>query len=158
MTSKSEMFAAYDGDVQAILEAWPNLDPEGYASWERTALIRLLSADVRRWQSRQTVTVEADARAEQAGQGRLVDVPAKRKRVEFRAKVSTDGGSVDFMALAGDQGALTLRQAALRDKPAAATTLARCERLLRIAELIEAETARLGRPVSVAEVIERVAA
>lgn len=159
MTSKSEMFAAYDGDVQAILEAWPNLDPEGYAAWERTALIRLLSADVRRWQSRQTVTVEADERAEQAGQGRLVDVPAKRKRVEFRAKVSTDnGGSVDFMALAGDAGALTLRQAALRDKPAAATTLARCERLLRIAELIESESQRLGRPVSVAEVIERVAA
>ena len=42
MTSKSEMFAAYDGDVQAILEAWPNLDPEGYAAWERTALTRLL--------------------------------------------------------------------------------------------------------------------
>lgn len=158
MTSKSEMFAAYDGDVHAILDAWPNLDPEGYAAWERTALTRLLSADVRRWQSRQTVTVEADTQAEKDGQGRLVDVPVKRQRVEFRAKVSTDGGSVDFMALAGDKGAMTLRQAAFRDKPAATTTLARCERLLRIAELIEAESKRLGRPVSVAEVIERVAA
>lgn len=108
MPTKAEVFAAYDGDVDAILEAWPNVDPVGYAEWERTALVRLLRSDVGAWQRRQCVRV--------------------------------------------------LREVAGRDKPGAATTLARCERLLRIAEMIESETKRLGRPVSVAEVIERVAA
>lgn len=159
MPTKSEIIAAYDGDPDAILEAWPNLDPEAYAAWERTALRRLMAADVSRWRSRQIVTVEAEERAEMAGQGRLVDVrPTRRKKVEFRASITTDDGPVDFMDLAGPAGAEAIRQAALRDKPGALTTIARCERLLKIAALVESESEIQGRPVSVAEIIERVAA
>ena len=159
MPTRSEIFATYGDDIDALLEAWPNLDPEGYAVYERNALRRLLSADLKAWQRRQTVHVAAEMRAEHAGQDRLVDVPAKRPApVAMRATVATDSGSEDFLALAGQHGADVLRQAALRDKPGAATTLARCERMLRIAELIESESARLGRDVTVAEVLERVAA
>ena len=159
MPTKSEIFAAYDGDLDAILEAWPNLDPEGYALWEQTALRRLLRTDVRGWRARQHVQVDREIHAERAGQDRLVDVPVKRREsVTMRATVTTDAGSESFLDLAGQAGADVLRQAAQRDKPGAATTLARCERMLRIAELIESESARLGRDVTVAEVLERVTA
>jgi hypothetical protein len=159
MPTKAEVFAAYDGDVDAILEAWPNVDPVGYAEWERTALVRLLRSDVGAWQRRQCVRVDREPKAE-TGQGRLegVPLPVRRKSVRMRARVTTDKGPREFLTLSGKAGAKVLREVAGRDKPGAATTLARCERLLRIAEMIESETKRLGRPVSVAEVIERVAA
>mgnify|MGYP007115078338 CR=1 FL=1 len=158
MPTRSEVFAAYDGDPDAILEAWPNLDPDGYAAWERTALQRMLRTDVRAWQRRQHVRIDRDLEADRSGQGQLVDVPRKRQDVRMRAKLTADGGSVDFLDLAGPDGAKVLREAALRDKPGALTTIARCERLLRLADLIASESERQGRPVTVAEVIERVAA
>lgn len=160
MPTKSEIFAAYDGDIDAILEAWPNIDPVGYALWEGQALARLLRADVKAWERRQTVRIDADLGDQRAGQDRLIDVgePVRRERVKARAKVATDKGSEDFLSLAGQHGADVLRQAALRDKPGAVTTVQRCERMLKIAALIESETARLGRDVTVAEVLELVAA
>lgn len=159
MPTKSEIFAAYDGDIDAILEAWPNIDPVGYAAWERTALKRLLRADVRAWRGRQHVQIDRELHAEHAGQDRLVDVPeARRERVKVRAKVTTDAGASDFLALSGKAGADVLRQAALRDKPGALTTVERCERMLKVADLIESESVRLGRDVTVAEVLELVAA
>lgn len=158
MPTKAEVFEAHGGDVDYILSAWPNIDPAGYAAWERTALRRLLAADVRAWQRRQTVRIDADAGKADSGQARLVDVPTRRRAVPMRAKVTTDAGAVDFLGLSGPAGARTLRQAALRDKPGAVTTLSRCERLLAIADLLDAESAEQGRPVTVAEVIERVAA
>lgn len=159
MPTKSEIFAAYDGDIDAILEAWPNLDPVGYALWEGQALARLLRADVKAWERRQTVRIDADLRAEHAGQERLVDVgePVRRERVKARAKIATDKGSVDFLSLAGPKGAAILRSAANRDLPGALETVARRKRDLTIADLIESESARLGRDVTVAEVLELVA-
>ena len=159
MPTKSEIFATYGDDIDAMLAAWPNLDPAGYATWERTALRRLANADVRAWQRRQHVRVDREVRTVNAGQDRLVDVPAKRREeVRMRAKVTTDRGSADFLGLGGKNGAKVLREAAMRDKPGAATTLDRCNRMLRLAELIESESERLGRDVTVAEVLERVAA
>lgn len=159
MTTRSEVFAAYGDDIDALLDAWPNLDPEGYAAWEHNALRRLARSDVRAWRSRQTVKIDRETAEADSGQGRLVDVPpARREQIRMRSVITTDDAAVNLLAIAGPEGADLLRQVALRDRPGAATTLARCERLLKLAELIEAESARQGRPVTVAEVIEQVAA
>lgn len=160
MPTKSEIFAAYDGDPDAILDARPNLDPVGYAAFEASALRRLLASDVKAWERRQTVRIDAEIRAEHAGQERLVEVPEpeRRERVKARARISTDQGSVDFLTLAGPAGAAILRNAANRDLPGALETVARRKRDLAIAALIESESTRLGRDVTVAEVLELVAA
>lgn len=59
----------------------------------------------------------------------------------------------DRLHLAGKTGADTIRKAVERDNRPAKTTLRRGRTDLRIADAVESESERLGRPVSVAEIL-----
>lgn len=152
MTARAELFAAYGDDLDGLLAAWPNLDPTGYAAWAEHAEHRQIKAEYARWRSRQTAAIRKTQRAELAPP--LFDAPpAKVPTVKVRAIIAHEGGDRRLMDLAGVDGAKVLREAALRDLGPAETTATRCRRMLDLAEQIQAESIKQGRPVSVAEVI-----
>ena len=160
MSRKTELYEAYADDARLALDAWANLDPVGFAAWQATVEERQYLADYRRWNSRRTVG--ALTTSPESADLPLFPLPPKsappKPVPQVRQTIVHDGRSIDLLALAGEDGARILRETALRDKGPASTTLARCDRMVKLAELIAAESKRLGRPVSVAEVIERVAA
>lgn len=152
MTTRADLFAAYGDDFPALLAAWPNLDPTGYRVWSEQAEHRQIKAEYARWRSRQTADIAKTRRTESAPP--LFDAPpAKVETVKVRAIIAHEGGDSHLMELAGEDGAKKLREAALRDLGPAETTTARCRRMIDLADQILAESERLGRPVSVAEVI-----
>lgn len=154
MTRKAEIFAAYGDDAESALRNWQQVDPDGYGQWSATVEQRTYVADYRRWASRQLSSVRASALKPKTDQARLFQpADGERESVEIRRTIVHDGTELVTAELAGLDGAQKLREAALRDLGPAETTAKRCRRNIEIAALIEAETIRLGRPVSVGEVL-----
>lgn len=151
MTTKAELFTAYGDDPRAILDAWPNLDPQGYAIWSDKAEERQILTEYRRWARTQTIKLERNPDHEE--HPALFPQPRKGKAITVRQTVVHDGEEVALLSLTGHEGATLLRQAMLRDLGPASTTVDRCRYGIKLADLIDAETERLGRPVSAAEIL-----
>lgn len=149
---QTDLFAAYGDDVDAALDAWPNLDPEGYAAWEASLARRAYLNAYRAWVRTQTVELERDELRQRTGQTRLF-TPEPAADLSLRKIVNVDGDLFALAALAGKRGADALRRIAERDSRPAATTLARARQLEKLAAHIEAESQRLGRDVTVAEAL-----
>lgn len=157
MNAKAEIFAAYGPDVDDALRNWEQIDRRGFDAFAAAAVGRQYLADYRRWASRQTIDMPTDAPAPSTGT--LFPAPAPHSPVvEVRSKLVFDGDEVALMDLAGVEGAAVIRQIATRDRIPAATTLKRCDQYAKYADLIEAKSAELGRPVSVREALGLVAA
>lgn len=153
-TRKAEVFAAYGRNADDALRNWQQIDPEGYDAFATAAVARQYLADYSRWSGRQRVSVNRIEDAAQTGATPLFETPAVPvEPLRTRATVVHDGNESHLLELAGPEGAATLRQAALRDLAPAESTTKRCRFHLRLAELIEAESVRQGRPVAVSEVI-----
>lgn len=150
MNRKAEIFTAYGADVSSALRNWAQVDPEGYDHFERTAVDRQYMADYRAWRRRQTVTVARQAPDTAA---RLFEAPARPDPVDVRSTLVHDGDEVHLLDLAGTEGAAVIRSIAARDAGPAKTTLSRCDRYRVVADLIEAQSVELGRPVSVREAL-----
>lgn len=78
------------------------------------------------------------------------------KHIRERIVIQNDDGErqeYDQFSLAGAEGAKVLRAVAERDKRHAETTFERSHLQFKLADAIEAESVRLGRDVSVAEVL-----
>lgn len=152
MSTRNDLFAAYGDDVDGALGAWPNVDPTGYAAWSGQAERRQYRNEYRRWLSRQTITAARDT-IQNRGQVRLFEPPTAAKGIQLRSTMIHQGEQMPVLGLSGDEGARVLRQICQRDLTPALTAVARAKFGLALADHIEAETERLGRPVSVAEVI-----
>lgn len=150
MSRKTDIFAAYGDDAEAALRNWQQIDPLGFDAWESDLARRQYLTDYRKWSGARKVSVTPPA-TEPAPS--LFPAPAKVEAIQTRPTVVHDGHEHTLLDLAGSEGATVLRQAALRDLTPAESTAKRCRFHLRIADLIEAETVRQGRPVSVGEVI-----
>lgn len=154
MTRKTEVFEAYGDNADDALRNWQQIDPAGHHLWSATVERRQYLADYRRWSSRRRLSVDLDALTADAGQAPLFDAPtAKRESIHTRPTVVHDGTEHTFASLSGHEGAATLRQAALRDLNRAESTSQRCRFHLKVAEVLERETERVGHPVTVAEVL-----
>lgn len=156
MNRKAEIFAAYGDNVEDALRNWQQVDPAGFAHFEQTCQRRQYLSDFRAWRRRQIVTV---TQPEPRGEAALFDPgPARSNPVDVRSTLVHDGDEVNLLDLAGIEGAEVIRRIVARDSGPAATTLARCDRYRKVADLIEAQTVELGRPVSVREALGLVAA
>lgn len=155
MTTKADIFDAYGDNPADALRNWAQVDPAGYAHFERTALERMYHADWQRWNRAKIINTAKAERAGQEGQDHLfTPPPADRvQRVDVRSTLIHDGDTVHLLDLAGEEGAQRLREIVARDRRPAKTSLARCEQYERYAELILAKTAELGRPVSIREAL-----
>ena len=156
MNRKAEIFTEYGDDVAGALRNWAQIDPEGFDHFERTATSRQYLADYRAWRRRQTVTVSRQAPDPTCTL--FPTPPAKADPVDVRSTLVHDGDEVALLDLAGVEGAALIRQIANRDAGPAKTTLSRCDRYRVVADLIEARSGGLGRPVSVREALGLVAA
>lgn len=153
---KAEVFSAYGDDVEAALRNWQQIDGPGFDSFCAKAIERQYLADYRRWAGRQTVAVVTER---PSSDPRLfTPPPARPKATEVRSKLVHDGQEVSLLDLAGVEGAAVIRSIAIRDAGPAATTLERCGEMRVIADLIEARSVELGRPVTVREALGLVAA
>jgi len=144
------VFEAYGEDVAAALAAYANTDPEGWSAFVDAAAEKQYLADCRNW-SRQLVGSVVKERLEQVtGQARLFELAASEARIEFRERLRLDGVEHEVATL---KDTSVIRKVADRDEAAARTTLVRSARLRRLADHIDAETERLGRPVTAGEVL-----
>lgn len=151
MSTRNDIFEAYGDEPRAALDAWLNVDPEGFARWSDQAEERQYHAEFMRWVRGKTIKLE---RVEQnPGQTRLFEPPATSRGVKVRAALIHGGEIMETEQLAGLEGARFIRAAMTRDLAPAKTTVARCAYGFALADHLEAETERLGRPVSVAEVV-----
>lgn len=151
------IFDAYGDDVDAALVAFANTANEEWSTYSDNAVRKQYLADLASHVRSQTVDVDfanLNVRSEIAGEPRLFDPgPAMTQRVTLREFVVHAGHRYALADLSGLAGAQILRAVALRDRKPAKTALVRCQRDLALADHIEAETERLGRPVSAAEVL-----
>lgn len=161
MNRKVEIFTAYGSDVTAALRNWEQIDQRGYDAFASAAVGRQYLADYRRWDSRRTIDMPTDAPGNEPKPATLFGAPPEADKpptVEVRSNLVYDGTDVALMDLAGIEGAAVIRHIATRDAVPAATTIKRCEQYRKYADLIEAKSAELGRPVSVREALGLVAA
>lgn len=152
MSTKYEVFDAYP-DATEGLAAWANVDPEGYDAFVEGAAAKRYDAERAAWVRSMTQSVRKDALHAKSGQARLFEPPESATRVELRERIVWSGTEYVLADLAGKDGALVLRKAMTRDLKPALTTVQRCKNGLALAEHIEAESERLGRDVSVREVV-----
>lgn len=154
MTSLNDLFDAYREDARGALAAWANTDHDGWSAFVDGAAEEKYRNRYRRWLSGQVERFSADAIKAKRGEVRLFEPPESGVMIELRRTLILDGAEVSLLSLAGRAGAGALRQAMQRDLAPAKTTIARCRHGLALADHIEAESERIGRDVSVAEVIE----
>lgn len=153
MSTRNDIFAAYGDDVRAGLDAWLNVDAEDFHRWSALAEERQYRTEYRRWLGRQTMTADATAVTSPAAQPRLFEPPASTKKVEMRTALIHEGETKPLDQLAGLEAVRVLRDVCQRDLAPALTAVNRAKFGLALADHIEAETERLGRPVAVSEVM-----
>lgn len=149
----TDLYSRYGDDATGALEALANVDNELWRSFLDAAAERQYLAQYGAWLRSQTVEVTKQAKRRRRDEPRLFEVKVDADKMALRRTVKAAGDQHSLMSLSGVEGASVLRDAARRDRPGALTTVARCDQYDKIADLIESETARLGRPVSVAEVL-----
>lgn len=147
------VFEQYGDDAEAGLQALANTDHALWSAYTDSAAEAKYRSDFASWVRRQTVRMSKDDIAASNGQARLF-TPPRSKLVEARMMVRLDGKIYRVADLAGHEGAAILRRVAERDLKPSRTTVARCKVQLKLADHITAETDRLGRDVSVNEVVK----
>lgn len=149
----AEIFDAYGDDAKAGLAAWANLNPESWSAYVDAAAERQYRGDYAVWRRRLISTAQQERVAEDNGQARLFEPPEPGALTDFRQRVVLDGIEHDMADLEGADGAAVIRKVAERDLAPAVTTVSRCRSMLKLADHMDAETERLGRPVSAGEVL-----
>lgn len=149
----TDVFATYGDDATAALEAFANVDHEAWSAYVDAAAEKQYRADYGSWRRGLIKSTTAEAIAKATGQVRLFEPPESSPAIDFRARIVLDGEEHSLASLAGAPGAEVLREVAQRDIRPAATTVKRCRQMLALADHLEAETERIGRDVSVAEVL-----
>lgn len=148
-----EVFDAYGPDARGGLDAWANTDPEAWSDYVDSAAEKQYHADRAGYRRSHLRSAAREALAENAGQARLFEVPSTEEQVEIRRTLVLDGVEYDVGSLAGHDGAAVARKVAERDLVPALTSVNRCRFTLKLADHVDEETERLGRPVSFAEVL-----
>lgn len=154
---KRQLFEAFRGDWDAdeALRAGHALDPTCAHAYTDQAITRQLTTDYKTWLRTQVKRVHKDSgnRVE-----RLFDVDEKVELRTIRSTFLIAGVEYPLETLSGDLGAEVLREVAQRDERAAKTMLSRCSTARRLADELERLSKKLGRPVTVAELLEERAA
>lgn len=146
----TSVFEAYGEDAKSALEAYGNVDNEGWSCYVDAAAEKQYLADYRNW-SRQLVGSVARERLERrSGQARLFELDETATQLDLRRRLRLDGEEFDLAALADTS---TIRKVADRDESGARTTLVRSRVLRKLADHMDAESERLGRPVTAGEVL-----
>lgn len=148
-----DIFEAYGDDAEMALEAYANIDPEGWSLYVDSAAEKQYVSDYRNHRRSLTRSVAKEALAEAAGQAQLFDPGPSAERVELRRIIVFEGQEFDLGTLAGHDGAAIARKVAERDLAPSLTLVNRCKFTLRLADHVDAETERLGRPVTFGEVL-----
>lgn len=151
--AKAEVFDAY-GDGPDALEAFANLHHQEWSEFVDSAALKQWKAEYATWRRGQVRSVERDLIAADRGSARLFDLPEGATRIDIRSRLIFAGIEHDTFDLAGRDGAAVLRLVAERDGAPARTVLVRSNLYVKLADHIESESKRLGRDVSVAEVLE----
>jgi hypothetical protein len=152
VSTKFEIFEAYEDPTDG-LAAWANVDPDGWSAFVDGSAEKCYLNDRAAWVRSLTQSVEKEALAARRGQPRLFEPVESAARVELRERIVWNGSEYLLADLAGKKGALVLRSAMTRDLKPAQTTIERCKNGLALADHIESESDRLGRDVSVSEVV-----
>lgn len=147
------IFDEYGDDATAALAAYANIDPEGWSAYCDSAAEKQYRVDRAAHRRSLIRSVEKDVIAAASGQARLFEVPAHEEQVELRSTFVYEGVEYDVGSLAGHDGAAIARKVAERDLAPSLTTVNRCRFTLRLADHVDAETERLGRPVTFGEVL-----
>lgn len=149
MSSLDDIIDQYGDDPEAALDAFANYDPQAWSAFvDRAARAEYKRRCARRRNARM---VEFRPRKQQR---KLFQVD-ETEAIHFREIVVIPDGSTEtpLMELAGSEGARKLREVAERDEAPARTTLIRANQYRALADEVERQSARLGRPVSVADVL-----
>jgi hypothetical protein len=154
---KHDIFDNYE-EPRDGLEAWANVDPDGWSAFVEGAAERRYQNERAAWVRSQVQSVAFDMKKKAKGEVRLFELPESATTIDIRERLIVDGKEVILLKLAGKSGADVLRQAMDRDMKPALTTVRRCKTGFALADHIEAESERLRRDVSVAEVVTLVAA
>jgi len=151
--SLTEIFDAYGDAASDALAAWANIDSEAWSDYVDQAAEKQYRSDYGAHRRSMTRAVEKEALAAEAGQAQLFETSGSTVKVELRRTLVLDGVEYDVAELAGHDGAAIARKVAERDLAPSLTTLNRCKFTLQLADHVDAETERLGRPVTFAEVL-----
>lgn len=132
------------------------IDDEQYQMHAATAAQRALVADLKAMERRRLQQIDVTALRSGSGEAALFDASGfdvETSRL-LRERIRWEGRSVPVMNLAGADGGRLLIDVAERDETGARTTLTRSSFMKALGGHVIAESERLGRDVSVAEVIE----
>jgi hypothetical protein len=152
MSTKFDIFDAYPVAADG-LAAWANVDHDAWSAFVDSAAEKQYDTERASWVRSLTQSVRKDALKANNGQARLFEPPESATRVELRERIVWSGQEYLLADLAGRDGAAVLRKAMQRDLKPALTTVQRCRNGLALADHIEGESDRLGRDVSVSEVV-----
>lgn len=147
------IFEQYGDDAAAALQAFANVDNAGWSTYTDEAAEIRYRQDYAKWRRSITRSAKAEAVKADSGQVRLFEPPESQATIALRTRVVWDGEEHYLAMLRGRDGADVIRKVAQRDLAPAKTTVARCRNLLGLADHMEAETVRLGRPASAGEVL-----
>lgn len=150
-----EIFEQYGDDAAGALAAMANTHPAVWSTFVDTAAEALYSARYRQWVRSHVVTTPVTN-----GQEQLFDAATmKSLTIRERVVLVIDGERCEFLTaeLAGEAGAEILDRVAKRDARPARTTIKRSRDMHKLAQAVRAASAAEGRPVTVAEVLERAA-
>lgn len=147
----TEVFEACgDSDVDLALSTYANTAPDEWSEFvDRSAGKEYLRCYLN-WVRSHVKEVERERLTEHAGQARLFELPPSPVVVEFRERLILDGREHELATLADPA---VIRKVASRDLTPAVTTVERCKGYFALADHMEAESERLGRPVTAGEVL-----
>lgn len=149
----SDVFAAHGADAESGLAAYANTDPQGWSSYIDDAAVMRYRSDQANWARSLVRSVERERITSATGQARLFEPGETDAHIKVRERLRLDGIDHDLGPLAGKEGVDVIRKVAERDLSPALTTVNRCRTLLRLADHMDAESERLGRPVTAGEVL-----
>ena len=152
-SSLVSVFEAYGDDAAQALEAWANVDHEAWSAFTDGAAESLYLNRYKAWRRSLTTTVDKAFTKAKKGEARLFNVPESVESTVLRERLVYDGNEYELLGLAGHDGAALARKVAERDLAPSLTTVNRCRFMLELADHIDAETERLGRPVEFREVL-----
>ncbi len=151
MSRLTEIFQAYDDDVDGALEAFANVDNAEWRKFTESAVRNEYKRRRSAWLRSHTREVKISSK-----QLSMFGAPGRRMKVRSVLVTKDDDGQrheSHFMHLSGEAGAEVLRSAAERDEGPARTTLVRATQMKKLADELERRSKAECRPVSVAEVL-----
>lgn len=144
------IFEQYGDDAEAALQAFANISNAAWSEYVDESTERQYRLDYSAWRRSLARSARKERLADDSGQVRLFEPPESSAKVELRERLVLDGNEFELRTLT-DTG--VIRKVAQRDLAPAVTTVERCKSYFALADHMDAETDRLGRPVTAGEVL-----